>query len=179
MKNQDSLLTGFVRNDVLENIQASDRLPEPLRNGHLYVTGGTGFLGSWILEFVACLNDDHGFNTKVTATTRSLESVKTSLPHLSGRKKFSFVESDVRYLSELPMDVTHIIHAAALTNRNQFATNPTMVSDNNINSTLRIFRLAQQAGSIQNILLLSSGLVYGKQKDDSERITEESCVEMV
>jgi nucleoside-diphosphate-sugar epimerase len=168
------ILSAYIKNQVKEVIDSGSRLPEALRNSHIYITGGTGFLGSWLLEFISVLNDEHNFKIKATITCRTIERFSKTRSHLFSRKDFNFDETDVRNLSEIPKDVTHIIHAAAFTNRNHFATYPTHVLENNINSTIRIFRLAQQLGSLQNILLISSGLVYGRQNNDLSELKEDS-----
>lgn len=164
----------YTKNQVKDITDSGNRLPEPLRNAHIYITGGTGFLGSWLLEFISVLNDEHNFNIRLSIACRTVEYFSKNRSHLFSRKDFHFHETDVRNLSELPKNVTHIIHAAAFANRNQFATYPTHVLENNINSTLRILRLSQQSGSLQNILLISSGLVYGRQNPDVSEIKEDS-----
>ena len=169
-----SELALHIRKQVKEIIDSGSRLPDPLRNSHVHITGGTGFLGSWLLEFFSVLNDEHNFNTKVSISCRAIENFARTRSHLVSRKDFSFIETDVRNMSELPKDISHLIHAAAFTNRNQFATFPTHVLENNINSTIRILRLSQQLGSLQNVLIVSSGLVYGRQNLDVNEINEDS-----
>lgn len=166
--------SSFIKKQVKEITDSGSRLPEPLRNSHIHITGGTGFLGSWLLEFISVLNDEHNFKIRTSVTCRTIDRFAKIRPHLYSRKDFFFNETDVRNLSELPKDITHIIHAAAFTNRNQFATFPTHVLENNINSTIRILRLSQQLGSLENVLLISSGLVYGRQKLDISEIKEDS-----
>jgi dTDP-glucose 4,6-dehydratase len=173
MKSPDHL-AGHIRKQVKEIIDSGSRLPEPLRNTHIYITGGTGFLGTWLLEFICALNDEHNFNIRASISCRSTEHFSRSCPHLFKRKEFSFNGTDVKNISELPKDVTHIIHAAAFTNRNQFASYPTHVLENNINATIRILRLSQQLNDLRGILHVSSGLVYGRYKLDTGSIKEDT-----
>ena len=94
--------------------------------------------------------------------------------HLFDNKAFSFFQCDVRNLGELPKDTTHIIHAAATSNRNDFASFPATAAENNINATSRIFRLSQGLSSLENILYLSSGLVYGRHLLNGPDLDENS-----
>jgi len=164
----------IVKQDVLNIFEMHSQLPEPLRNSHIYITGGTGFLGSWLQELVCGLNDEFDFKIKATIASRSFDKFKIKHPHLVKRKEFKFQPIDVRNLVELPHDTTHIIHAAATSNRDHFASFPTSSFENNVDAALHIFRLANQLSSIQNILLVSSSQVYGRQHSDVQAIKEDS-----
>ena len=164
----------IVKQDVSNIFKASSALPDPLRQSHIFITGGTGFLGTWLLELIAALNDDFDFKIRVSIASRSLEQFSHKAPHLFGRKDFTFIDSDIRFMVELPHDVTHIIHAAATSNKNLFSTLPTASFENNVDSTMHIMRLALQLGCIQNILLLSSSLVYGRQPENVTSLHEHS-----
>ncbi len=163
----------IVKQDVLNIFEMHSQLPEPLRNAHIYITGGTGFLGTWLLELISGLNDEFDFKIRASIASRSPEQFSHKAPHLFKRKEFKFYDTDIRHLVELPHDVTHIIHAAAISNKNLFSTLPTSSFENNVDATLQILRLAMQLGSIQNILLLSSSLVYGKLQTDNLSLTED------
>ncbi len=169
----------IVKQDVLNIFEMHSQLPEPLRNAHIYITGGTGFLGSWLLELIGALNDQFDFKTRVTVATRSLNKFTKNYPHLASRKDFSFQPVDVRNIVELPHDTTHIIHAAANSNRDHFASFPTSSFQNNLDSTFQIFRLANQLSSIQNVLLVSSSMVYGKHPNDAGNIKEDTFGSLV
>lgn len=164
----------IVKQDVLNIFEMHSQLPEPLRNAHIFITGGTGFLGAWLLELIRGLNDEFDFKVRVTIAGRSMEQFALQYPHLMKRKEFDFLAVDVRNLIEMPHDTTHIIHTAATTNKNFFSTFPTAAFENNIDSTLHVFRMALQLGSIQNIVLMSSSQIYGKQPADVQTIKEES-----
>jgi nucleoside-diphosphate-sugar epimerase len=164
----------IVKQDVLNIFEMHSRLPDPLRNSHIYITGGTGFLGTWLLELICGLNDEFDFKIRATIASRSMKKFAANFPHLVKRKEFVFQATDVRNLAELPHDTTHIIHAAATSNRDHFASFPTLSFENNINATLQIFRLAMQLGAIQNVVLVSSSLVYGRQPNDAHPLKEDS-----
>jgi len=164
----------IVKQDVLNIFEMHSQLPEPLRNAHIYITGGTGFLGAWLLELIGGLNDQFDFKIKATIAGRSFEKFRLKHPHLVKRKEFTFQSVDVRNLAELPHDTTHIIHAAATSNRDHFASFPTLSFENNIVAALQVFRLANQLSAIQNIVLVSSSQVYGRQPNDVQTIKEDS-----
>lgn len=145
---------------------------KPLSNAHLFISGGTGFLGTWLLELIAVLNEQYHFNTQVTVFSRSAPDFAQRHKHLSRRNEFRFIEGDIRYLSELPRETNFIIHAAALTDRRLFASNPTVVGEVNAVGAIRLLRAANLLEDVKKLVLVSSGLVYGRQALSEELINE-------
>ncbi len=47
---------------------------EALRNEQILITGGTGFVGTWLVESLAWANEHLGLNAQVSILTRSLPS---------------------------------------------------------------------------------------------------------
>lgn len=146
---------------------------DALRGQHLFISGGTGFLGAWLLELAAVLNAQHGFGLKLTVFSRNARDFARRWPHLGKLDWIHFQEGDIRYLAELPRDTRYIIHAAALTDRRLFASQPGAVAETNGLGTLRILRAANLLEDLQKFVLLSSGLVYGRQPWETPAIAED------
>jgi hypothetical protein len=47
----------LVRADVEAVLNGRFQRLDSLRGQHIFISGGTGFLGTWLLEFVKVLND--------------------------------------------------------------------------------------------------------------------------
>jgi nucleoside-diphosphate-sugar epimerase len=163
----------LVRADAEAVLQERIGQLEPLRGQHLFLTGGTGFLGAWLLELAAVLNQRHAFGLKITVFSRNARNFARQWPHLGGLEGVHFQEGDIRYLAELPRDARYIVHAAALTDRRLFASQPGAVAETNGLGTLRILRAANLLEDLQKFVLLSSGLVYGRQPWETPRIAED------
>lgn len=161
-----------VRKDAQLVVDGRTGLLNPLRGKHLFVSGGTGFLGTWLLEILSVLNHDFGFGTQVTVHSRNSLAFAERWPHLGKHSWVRFLEGDVRNLSDLPRDINFLIHAAAITDRRYFATQPTAVAETNIFGTARILKACLWLENLEKFTLLSSGLVYGTQPWESERIQE-------
>lgn len=144
-----------------------------LRGQHLFITGGTGFLGTWLLELAKILNERHGFGLRVTVFSRNTQAFAARWPHLGREKWVGLQEGDIRYFTELPRDVRYVVHAAALTDRRVFASHPSAVAETNSLGTLRILRAATLLEDLQKVVLLSSGLVYGTQPWERPLIDED------
>ena len=161
-----------VRSDTAAVLKGRTDLLKPLAGTHLVISGGTGFLGTWLLELIAALNTDYQFNTRVTIYSRSAPDYSRRHKQLGAHKEFRFLEGDIRFLTELPHETDYIIHAAALTDRRLFASNPTAVGEVNSLGTIRLLRAASLLENLRNLLLVSSGLIYGPQSLSVERINE-------
>lgn len=163
----------LVRADAEAVLEGRAGLFEALRGQHLFISGGTGFLGAWLLELIAVLNEKHELGLKVTAFSRNARAFAQRWPHLGGGTDVHFQDGDIRHLAELPRDARYVIHAAALTDRRLFASQPSAVAETNGLGTLRILRAAHLLEDLQKFVLVSSGLVYGRQPWETPSIGED------
>jgi dTDP-glucose 4,6-dehydratase len=67
-----------------------------LKNSEILVTGGTGFLGRWILEFVIYLNDKYNFNIKLYLLARKITLELNQI--LNTRSDVFFIQNDIIYI---------------------------------------------------------------------------------
>ncbi|MDB6025508.1 MAG: dTDP-glucose 4,6-dehydratase [Verrucomicrobiales bacterium] len=162
----------LVRQDAEAVVANRTHLLSSLRNSHIFITGGTGFLGTWLLELLSVLNAKHNFNIQASVLSRSALQFAEKYKHLGSRPEFRFINGDIRYLTEVPRATNYIIHAAALTDRRLFASNPTLVGEVNAVGAMRLLRAADLLDDLKQIVLVSSGLVAGPQALNVERIDE-------
>ncbi len=168
-----SQAAALVRADAEAVLQGRLERLAPLRGQHVFITGGTGFLGTWLLELIKVLNERHQFRLHVTVFSRNPQAWAARWPHLGGEKWLTLQSGDIRYFAELPRDVRYVIHAAALTDRRVFASNPSAVAETNSVGTLRVLRAATLLEDLQKFVLMSSGLVYGAQPWEQPRVNED------
>ncbi|MDD1698122.1 MAG: hypothetical protein LUQ36_07140, partial [Methanoregula sp.] len=97
---------------------------EPLKNEKILITGGTGFMGTWLAEIITFLNDTYQFNTQLYLLSTHAHSYREKVPHLATRRDITLIERDIRNLKDLPEDVSWIIHAAANPDSRAHASDP-------------------------------------------------------
>jgi len=162
----------LTRSDAESVLEGRSARLDALRGQHLFISGGTGILGSWLLELTKVLNERHGFALRVTVLSRRAKKFVESYPHLGSQKGVSFVEGDIRHFTEFPRDINYVIHAAALTDRRFIASNPSAVAEVCGVGALRVLKAATLLEDLRKMVLMSSGLVCGTQPLNMSRVDE-------
>ena len=68
-----------------------------LKNQHILLTGGTGFIGKWLLEAIRyCNTETEDLNIQVTVLTRNPDAFKSEFPHLVEVRGFHYVQDLLR-----------------------------------------------------------------------------------
>ena len=171
-------LRDMISADCREVVGPSPEALDKLRNRVLYVTGGTGFMGSWIAELVCYLNDAHDFGTRLFLQGRDIDAFRHRAAHLAQRGEITLVASDVRDLIDFPAEVDYIIHAAATPDNRQHMTNPIGVMDTITRGTATVLDAAAQLPQLVKILNISTGQVYGRHSRSGSAITEDTVGEL-
>lgn len=145
----------------LDHILAhTTELWEPLRGARLFVTGGTGFIGCWMLESFAWACDRLQLNAAMTVLTRSPEAFRNKAPHLAVHPAIRLIAGDVRTFSFPEDRFTHVIHAATDANAQLSRERPAEIFETIVCGTRRVLEFAAASGA-RRLLLLSSGAVCG------------------
>lgn len=141
----------------------------------IFVTGGTGFLGSWVCEAVSYLNEVHSRNIRLYVLARNRELFEGRLAHISKKPYVNFIRCDVRSLSEIPRDVNFVIHAASNPDFRFHSTNPIEAMTTIAEGTASVLRAADRVSDLRMFLNVSSSAVYAPQPAMNDRIPESSA----
>lgn len=166
------LASDLVRQDCSEVLKSETSKLAPLRGETIFISGGTGFIGTWLAEALAYLNDEHQFNTQIFLYSRSTEKFKNAVPHLANRKDIQLINGDIRYLSEVPQETGWFIHAAANPDNRFHSSNPVETMSVIADGTLASLRAVERCSNFKTFLNLSSALVYGPQPLETANIPE-------
>ncbi len=142
----------------------------------LFLTGGTGYFGIWLVEGLLALNQERQLGMKIAVLSRRPELFAQKMPHLANRPELEFVSGDVRTFTQSSWCENQrfdaIIHAATDT-----VCAPGMEAaldrlDTIVEGTRRVLEFAVKSGA-KRILNISSGAVYGKQPREMTHVKEE------
>jgi len=145
---------------------------EPLRGHRLFLTGGTGFFGCWLLESFAHANDKLGLNASVLVLTRNVEAFRAKAPHLAANQAIHFHAGDVRSFEFPKGKFSHVIHAATDASARLNEEEPSLMYDTIVEGTKRVLDFAL-AASTTRFLVTSSGAVHGPQPPDVPYVPED------
>ena len=144
---------------------------DDLRGQTIFITGGTGFFGIWLLESLCHANDRLNLGAQATVLTRNPGAIAAKAPHLAARPDLTFIGGDIRDFQFPDGPFSHVIHAATEADAQVMVNDPLQVFDVNVGGTRRVLDFARQS-DVRRFLFTSSGAVYGRQPADLERIPE-------
>lgn len=160
------------RQDMEEiHLHGLDLWPQ-LQNKRLFLAGGTGFFGRWLLETFDCLNKVYGLNIELVVLSRNPTVFLEKAPHFANNKWIHFTVGDVCSFSFPPEHFDFVIHAATETNASLYAQQPLLMADVLVGGTRRMLDFAVQTQA-SRFLLTSSGAVYGRQPAALSHIPED------
>ena len=145
---------------------------EEARDQSLFITGGTGFFGMWLLESFCHVNDALGLGMSATVLTRDPWAFARKAPHLSSRSDLRFIQGDVRSFEFPSGSFSYLIHAATAASAKLNEEAPHEMLNVIVDGTRHLLAFAEQCG-VRKLLLTSSGAVYGKQPTEITHVTED------
>ena len=143
-----------------------------LRGARLFVTGGTGFVGTWLLESLVWANRKLELDLHAVVLTRDPDRFAVKAPHIAADSAISLFAGDVMDFEPPSGPITHVIHAAAESGTRQNELDPLRMIDTVVQGTRHVLDAACGWGT-PKVLFVSSGAVYGPQPSDIDRIPEE------
>jgi nucleoside-diphosphate-sugar epimerase len=145
---------------------------EEIRGKQIFITGGTGFFGCWLLESFAWACDRFALGAKAFVLSRNPEAFYKKASHLSSHPSIQFVFGDVRSFQFPQKSFSHIIHAATESITLLNKENPLLMVDTIVGGTRHILDFARHSNT-KKFLFISSGAVYGKQPYEITHISED------
>ncbi len=150
-----------IHQDCLASLQLQPGLARRLAEHRIAVIGGTGFVGTWLAETTAALNDELGARVRVDLLGRSASAWAAAHPHLAERGDVQVHAVDVRSSFELPRDVTLVLFAAGIADPRVHASDPFCVHETALHGLSHALAASARLELLQRFVNLSSGLVAG------------------
>jgi dTDP-glucose 4,6-dehydratase len=143
-----------------------------LRGSRLFITGGTGFVGKWLLESLLWANDRRDLGISATVLTRDPDRFEAESPHLARHSAVALLRGKVDCFDFPAGDFPFVIHAATERYFEADAGRPLSTLDLDVAGTRRVLEFARTHGA-RRLLFTSSGAVYGTQPPSLSHIPED------
>ena len=161
-----------VTQDIVRVVQLSKPSLARLAGKRLLITGGTGFLGTWLLETLAWFNMQSARACQIDVLTRQPEKFARKMPHLVERTDIHLLVGDVQRFTYPDRAYDFIIHAAAPADPGTHQREPLQVAETVVEGTQRVLEFARRQ-SVESFLFVSSGAVYGTQPPTLSHLPED------
>ena len=139
-----------------------------LQGANLFISGGTGFVGKWMLATLLAAKARLNLECSVTLLTRDPDAFRRNAQPLANAHGITLLEGDVRTFQFPTESFSHVVHAATDV---VAQASPIETFDTCVTGTRRVMDFARQCG-VEDLLLVSSGAVYGRQPPELERVDE-------
>ncbi len=157
--------------DLAHVLQQTRALWPEARGQRIFLTGGTGFFGCWLVESFAWANRQLDLKSSLTILTRDPAAFARKAPHLAADQAVHLLQGDVRDFTFPAEDYAYVIHAATEASLHQAQNAPLEMLSTIVDGTRHVLEFALARGT-RKLLLTSSGAVYGKQPSAMTHIPE-------
>jgi dTDP-glucose 4,6-dehydratase len=163
----------MILQEDLENILFHTKYSwEKVKGKVIFITGGTGFIGKWLLESFLFINHQLNLDSEMHVLSRNPKLFLKKYPHFIANEKLFFHQGDVKNFCFPKLKIDYFIHAATDADDQQINENPLLIIDTILAGTRNVLEFLRTL-TVEKMLFLSSGAVYGKQPPDLTHISEE------
>lgn len=155
---------------------ASLDLPwEKLHQKSILITGGSGLVGTCLVDAIMWKNMRDGLECNVYAIGRNIRKAKELFSEYLKNRFFNFISHDIN----LPMKsdvgtIDFVVHMASHTHPVAYATDPIGTITSNIIGTYHLLEFAAEHQS-SRFAFASSNEIYGENRGDVELFDEHYC----
>lgn len=144
---------------------------EKLKNKSILITGGTGLIGSFLVDTIMYLNNTSDLNCTIYVV--GLGENKR-FPNYERNTLFKYLSHDVNNKLDIEGDVNFVLHLASNTHPVLYAKEPVSTITTNVIGTKNMLDFAISK-KVDRFLFTSSVEIYGTNKGDVELFDENYC----
>ena len=162
---------------VLEDLEAISAWSEAdlrtIVDSPTIITGGSGFIGTWLTLSWVYAHKKFGGNGRLLVTSRNSASNKHLVDSVNPSASVTYVDSDIREFV-IPPEFEHsfLVHAATPASDELNRSDPNLMLSIIVDGQRQLLRESTRV-NVRRFLFLSSGAVYGPQPLDLPNLREE------
>jgi dTDP-glucose 4,6-dehydratase len=165
-------MTHSLAADLDHVLATTEGVWEPLRGQRLFITGGTGFVGTWLTESLVWADTKLNLGLDAVLLTRNPEAFRAKAPAVANYKSVRLIRGTAQNFDFPEGEFGFVIHAATEASVEAGPKFPAATFDADLTATRRVLEFARQAGT-RRLLFTSSGAIYGRPPNDLPRIPED------
>jgi dTDP-glucose 4,6-dehydratase len=158
--------------DLDHVLEHTEPLWSEVRAERIFVTGGTGFVGTWLSESLVWANRRLALDIRAVLLTRNPQAFHSRAPQVAGDPSVTLCTGNAREFSFPEGTFPLVVHAATERYFTPGPDHPAGTFDLDLAATRRVLELARSRGA-RRLLFTSSGAVYGKQPPELEHVPED------
>jgi dTDP-glucose 4,6-dehydratase len=158
--------------DLQHIVARTETFWEGMRRQRIFVTGGTGFVGRWMLESLLWANDHLALEARVVVLSRRPDNFAVVAPHVAGHSAVTLLRGDVASFAYQDGEFSHVLHLAKEPDPSEHGSPGLASVTASARGTERVLAFAASHGT-RKLLFTSSGAVYGRQPGNCERLGED------
>ena len=147
---------------------------ETISNSNVLITGATGLIGTVLVDTLMEHNHQCNSHIHIYAMGRSEERAEERFPGYMEDAEFSFIKADINCISDLDVKMDYLFHCASNTHPRSYAEDPVGTIMTNVVGTENVLKIALHSKAKRTVFL-SSVEIYGENRGDTERFSEEYC----
>ena len=137
-----------------------------IKNSTILVTGGTGLIGSTLINSLVYADIKKNYDIKILALVRNVKKAeKIFSEQLKAEQNLEFVQGSIEEIPEIKENIDYIIHCASPTASSFFIEYPVETIKTAVQGTINVLELAKEK-KIKGMVYLSSMELYGKIEKD-------------
>lgn len=167
-------MSNLLADDLTHILDRTDDLWSDIRGQRLFVTGGTGFVGRWLLESFLWANAKLNLRASAVVLTRNPIGFRHAAPHLARDPAITLQVGDITNFDAPDGSFTHIIHAATEMEARNRPQEAKRLFYSIVHGTEHTLAFAAKCNA-RRFLMVSSGAVYGQQPTEMDGMAEDYC----
>lgn len=150
----------------------TEDLWQEVQGKRLFISGGSGFVGTWLVEAMLWARERRKLDVEVVVLTRDPDQLASRSPHFLKHTGLSFWKGNITDFPFPRDSFSYVIHAASRSYKPPSGSDPIALFQEDVDGTRHMLDFAVQAGAAA-FLFTSSGAAYGPQPPDVERLSED------
>lgn len=131
-----------------------------LNNKSFFITGATGLVASYLVDFIMWYNTAYSQNIYVYAVSSKLEKLQK---RFKANKNLCFIEQNLNEPLKKKYEADYIIHAASNAHPLAFSKDPVGTMKTNLTGTMNLLEMIKDTAAC--FLYISTGEIYGNNAD--------------